>query len=111
MSGPLETIRDSLQREYDGRPVDGPPYYYNGILYALHVIDKHGQTPEATPTLDSAWAAVEALLPEGWIGPAVGPVRKAWRADAWAADTMLGFPGPTPIAALRALAAALEARR
>lgn len=67
-------------------------------------------------TLDEAWAEVEAALPEGWV------IRRLWRPVAeepWGVDAG-PFPakhgddrsvfggGPTPAAALRALARKLR---
>ncbi len=62
-------------------------------------------------SLDAAWAAAEAAVPEGWRGPSVGPGRNCWRAFAWEYATPHRDPtsgeGDTPAAALRALAVIL----
>ena len=76
---------------------------------------------EVRMTLDEAWAAAEAALPEGWRLQGVtpgGPIG-SWRAEAVGRthlrrDPMGLYPdvatggGPTPIAALLALAQALS---
>lgn len=71
--------------------------------------------------LDAAWAEAEAALPEGWqtwLRPglftdgweASGRVKGIWRlADGPVPETTAA--GPTPAAALRALAAALREKR
>jgi len=73
---------------------------------------------QPAPSLDAAWARVEAALPDGWR---YGIYRDPRDTDAvyrsWADDGSLPDrdeeegDGPTPIAALSALADALEARR
>jgi hypothetical protein len=61
--------------------------------------------------LDVAWAEAEAALPEGWaIEGIYGDNRDDWTATAWNephAEYDRGH-GPTPVAALRALAAKLR---
>jgi hypothetical protein len=71
-------------------------------------------------SLDAAWAEAEAALPKGWDGPTVGPfVDNLRHVDRWVATAgkyidNLDLPkeergfGPTPAAALRALAAKLR---
>ena len=51
----LETITATLQREYDGvQGGDRPPYYGNGILYALHVIHKYTTALAPSPAEPAA---------------------------------------------------------
>lgn len=67
----------------------------------------------AEPSLDEAWAAAEAALPEGWLlqcsGPWDGPM---WRFYGRCVHTgnchYVPAEGPTPAAALSALATALR---
>jgi hypothetical protein len=74
--------------------------------------DVISQLPDS---LDAAWAEAEAVLPEGWM------LERVWRnAGAWNARAgegpypaaigvqQIGGSGPTPAAALRALAAKLR---
>ena len=71
--------------------------------------------------LDAAWAEAEAALPEGWIGPEVAPYpdtpdrfyamafsRRHWEGEE---DNLVDGEGPSPTAALRALAARLTGAR
>ena len=63
-------------------------------------------------TIDARWAEVEALLPDGWEGPFLGPFDgdlNGFEAEAFAPDdrSTQGH-GPTPQAALLALADALR---
>jgi len=68
------------------------------------------------PSLDAAWAEVEAALPEGWGILSLKSVGTLWSASA-DAPSLVGLPwherhvlahGLTPAAALLALAAALR---
>ena len=68
------------------------------------------------PSLDEAWAAAERALPQGWSVSVTTYPPGTWdsHATAWnfhggvSAGILDGF-GPTPAAALLALAAALQA--
>lgn len=71
-------------------------------------------------TLDDAWAAVEAALPEGWLLRGLfrydAPEGRAWEATAEEADylgheDMHAALGPTPAAALLALTEKLREQR
>lgn len=73
-------------------------------------------SPAATAGLDAAWAEAEAALPEGW-GLSVALEREDGQATARAGRIAFSWPpevistiGPTPKAALHALAARLRER-
>lgn len=67
--------------------------------------------------LDSAWRRVEAALPESWEFEVRSSTMGGWRATAHRYHETggeavgLDLPHPTPVAALNALADALETRR
>jgi hypothetical protein len=71
-------------------------------------------TDTAPDSLDAAWAAVEAVLPEGWHLASFahdGPLNPGWYVDARPDGHRSGryaASGPTPVAALRALEAKLK---
>jgi hypothetical protein len=86
---------------------------------AIEAIEAEAAAAEkAHDSLDAAWAEAEAALPDGWIGPSLGPelaIKRSgwvWRAFSWDRATPRGVliegHGPTPAAALRALAAKLR---
>lgn len=62
--------------------------------------------------LDAAWREAEDALPEGWMGPSVGPGHNIWRAFAWARidphNNTVEVSGGTAERALENLAAALR---
>ena len=84
--------------------------------------EHHGHLPALStppePGLSEAWARAEAALPEGWYIIGVrqdGGSDMPWRATAYREDPDLSWfqrhhrgTGPTPAAALLALAARLE---
>lgn len=106
-----------------GHPFRIPPYDT--------VTDDGSQDTTVTPTLDSAWARVERLLPEGWMvqcGMTVWPEperryaavahKRDWRPEGWDGPIVRMHPddhrddtGSTPVEALDNLAAALAARQ
>lgn len=65
-------------------------------------------------SLDAAWAEAEAALPEGWAITNLGVTQDGWQA--WATlvpshdEEFEAEYGPTPVAAVRALAAKLRER-
>lgn len=69
-------------------------------------------------SIDAAWAEAEAALPEGWMGPSFAEQTEGtWRAYVSRRPTarrreappeIVTVVGPTPAAALRALAAKLR---
>ena len=80
-------------------------------MTSLYTGPDRGDAVNETMTLDEAWAEAEAALPEGWrITAIVGPVagRGEWTASAYGyvPEDRAYADGPTPVAALRALAAA-----
>ena len=81
----------------------------------LAATDRDGCLAVFMSGLDAAWAEAEAALPEGWVLQGITPSRAEWEAlaSSWTAragdkqDWQAGA-GPTPAAALRALAAKLR---
>jgi hypothetical protein len=64
-------------------------------------------------SLDAAWAEAEAALPEGWMGPSLAEQTEGnWRAYSARRHSsppeIITTVGPTPAAALRALAVKLR---
>lgn len=77
----LETVKASLQREVDAqRATDNAPYYANGVVYALIVIDKY-----LTPAIIAAARPAPVIRPEGTgdagLDVEVGKFRAALIAD------------------------------
>jgi hypothetical protein len=107
----MTTERDILRRMVEASEQE----FYIEPMFALCDEARAILAQPAPDTLDAAWARVEAALPDGWLWrvqmQSRGPL---WLADAWhrhdVDDGMTAF-GPTPIAALHALADALEARK
>lgn len=68
--------------------------------------------------LEDAWRTVDAVMPEGWIGPTLDYGDGEWEADAFPGiDSDGNVPDPveghgdTPTAALRSLGEQLERNR
>lgn len=99
-----------------------PPKVFDGytdlaaaILDALSPDDARAIASALPGTLDAAWAEVEAALPEGWhVFEVVKQSDASWLAVAGRRDYLWNGPnseagsGPTPAAALLALAEKLR---
>lgn len=123
-----DVLRDALDREptlAEVREYDldgGEGTNFNTLQWRLDLVRaalaSESGTAEA-PSLDAAWRAAEAALPDGWKGPWVGP---HFEGGYWSSVDRDGISpdeeilqtiearGPTPAAALLALAARLASR-
>ena len=93
--------------------VTNPPFPSRGEVG--HMAQRAAASEPATDSLGAAWAEAEAVVPEGW---SLVHVMRPGLDETWGAlaesdrgeyDHRVGR-GPTPAAALRALAAALRER-
>jgi hypothetical protein len=100
--------------EYATNPDDPLHADIQELLTAFHaaLAARSSSAPAELPELDAAWREAEEALPEGWrITGIVGPVagRGEWTASSYGMvpEHRRYADGPTPAAALRALASRL----